>query len=681
MTVPVHTSPGAGLAEAVHAVHNRLVAAMGDEVPAWSPEVRDKADHAVEGDVCRRPDGSWVRIDFDRVDWDGLESGNPQELAMVMRRFYMLFPLISAYRATGDERYPRVARRYIEAFLRDHPYSGDWKPGPGDGDTQYDIRAGVWLTALAGFSRSPSFDDAFAGRIVEAVCVSLRYLAGHIRPNRNIRILHGKTLLLGGLRLAALPEAAGWLAQGREILNDAVRRQILPDGAHMEATPGYHEGMLKSVRKLWALAHAMPELGLQVPTERVAAMYDYLLAATRPDGDVISLHDSRYVGVSELEGPVRESRAAFRRAAGLPGDLPPACAGFPHAGQAFLRDDWTAESAYLTFDAASSRSFHWHPCRNSVTFFAHGRPLLVDPGYPFETPQFPRYGHRTAHHNTVNFNGWNQCASPAEFRMEAAPGYALVEGLYGGGYWPDQGGGHGEGIFGEHHRALLWIRGRFGVVLDHVHHTSGAGRKPSVEACWQFAEGPVTCDPRTGRVVTRHKHGNLLLAFPVTLPGAKLTVHEGERDPMRGWLPVEWGGACVPAPLVRMTVPALDLWHGDMATLLIPYAGAEPPATRMSGSAPDTAIDTRRAGHVRMEAADGTSDLLVWTRRLAHAIERQHGVRTDGSLVHLRLDARGAVTGGLLVDGTGCAYEGTDVTDRLTVMDRLALGETSGPRR
>lgn len=675
MNQTVENIPIMASAATVHAVNGRLAAAMGDEVPIWTPEIRDQAEHVIGGDVYRAPDGQWTHVDLAPADWDGAESGNPDMLAMVMRRFHMLWPLMSGYRATGDERYAQAARRYIATFLRDEPVGPDWTPGPRDGDTQYDIRVGTWLTALGEFRASPAFDIAFMGRMIEALQGNLRYLADHVRPDRNIRILHGRTLLLSGLRLEILPGADAWRRQGLAILNDAVRRQIMPDGSHMEATPGYHQCMLKDIRELWSLSREMLDIGLMVPTERVAKMADYLLAATRPDGVVSSLHDSRYAPEHSGEAHPRETWTAIRRKAGLPGTLPPVHAAFPDAGQAFLRDDWTAQTAYLTFDAAPRRSYHWHPCRNSITLFAHGRPLLVDPGYPFETPQFPRYGHRTAHHNTVNFNGWNQCASPAGFRMASAGGDALVEGLYGGGYWQGDGFGHGEGLFGEHHRVLLWIRGRFGVILDHVHHTGGEGRKPDIETCWQFAGGPVTCDPAGDRAFTGHPQGNLLMVFPVTLPGTVLSLHEGERDPMRGWLPVDWGRQCMPAPLLRVTAPVVDLWNGDMATLLIPYAGAQPPALAVAGSAPDAAPDTRRAGRVRLQAADGSADLFVWTRRLAHAIERQHGICTDASLVHLRLDPASAVTGGLLVDGTVCEYEGRDVTGRLTRMDRLETGE------
>lgn len=660
------------LVDSLDVVNRRLASVLGDGTSEWNANLQDQAEHAIAGDVYRSPNGVWTRINFDDVDWNANDTVNPAHIIMVLRRFHMLGPLVAGYRATGHERYAQAARRYIDAFLRDHPPVDDWSPVPGDGETQYDIRVGAWLEALGQLRLSATFDEDFMALMIRAVLANMRYLSNHVFPDRNIRFLHGEVLLLTGLRLAGLPEAAAWLDQGRGILNDAVRRQVLADGAHMEATPGYHGCVLYSIRPLWRLARAFPELGLQVPTERVAAMDDYQLAATRPDGGGISLHDSGYVpAVIQPNSSVLDARSAFRREAGLPDRLPKTCAWFPHASQVFIREDWTASSPYLTFDAATRRSYHWHPCRNSITLFAHGRALLVDPGYTFETAEFPRYGHRTAHHNTVNFNGWDQSQSQVALRVSEAAGYTMVEGLYGGGYWPWANHSHGSGAFGEHHRTLLWIHRRFGVVLDHIHHTCVEGRKPTIESCWQLSEGPAECDVVTRQAVTRHAQGNLLMTFPVVLAGTTMALHEGERDPMRGWLPVEWGRSCNPAPMVRLAAHAYDPWHGDMASFLIPFAGSQPPAVVTSGTGPYAINDARRAGCLWLDSANGESDRIVWTRRLGHAISCQHGLSTNASLIHLRLDASGAVAGGLMVDGTYCAFEGKDITSRLTGVDRL----------
>lgn len=661
------------LVESIHAMNRRIDAVIKDGSETWDDAVRERAERAIHGDVYQAPDGAWTRIDFDRIDWDATSTVNPAHIVMVLRRFHMLGPLTAGYRATGDERYAKAARRYIEAFLRDHPPVENWTPVPLDADTQYDIRIGVWLNAMGHLRNSPSFDDAILAEMIKALRGNLRYLTTHVKPDRNIRFWHGLVLTQNGLRLSALPEAKAWIAQGGAILNDAVRRQVLADGAHMEATPGYHGGVMEIVEIAWLLSREFPELRLRVPTQALAAMHDYMLSATRPDGVTESLHDSRYppAVAASRSTQTRDARAAFRLAAGLPDELPTRSMRFPDASQVFIRDDWSDASAFLTFDDATRRSFHWHPSRNSVTLFAHGRALLVDPGYTFASPDFPRYGHRTAHHNTMNFNGLDQTQSRAALSMNTSPDYTLVQGLYDGGYFPFENHSHGPGVFGEHHRTLLWLHRRFAVVIDHIHHTCGEHNKPMIESCWQLSEGPAECDAVKREVVTRHPRGNLLMRFPVVLDGTRLSMHVGEREPMRGWLPIEWGRRCIPAPLVRLSVPRFDPWNGDTATVLLPFEGPTPPKIVTEGVGPDATHDARLAGRVRITHENGTADVIVWTRRLQHGIGEQHDLNTNASLVHLRLDATGAVTAGLALDGTFCTHRGSDVMARLQTVDRL----------
>ncbi len=648
----------------------RLNKALGHTPSACSQATIEEAERIIAGELYRAPDGQTVRIDLDNVDWNGANTINPAHMIMVLRRFNYLGTLAAAYRTTNAERYAEAARRYIAAFLRDDPPRKNWTPAPGDGDTQYDIRIGCWLSTLSEFSRSPAFDDAFTDQILTALKGYLDYLLHHVKADRNQRCHHGAVLLISGFRLAGMPGASDWLQKGLEVFNDAARRQVLPDGAYMEATPGYH--MRGYFQEHWQIARAIPELGIHISADQVAAMLDYELCATRPDGAIISLHDTRYEpAVSKPKEITARTRADFRRRAGLPETMPPCCSLFPHARQAFIREDWTPSSSYLTFDAATRRSFHWHPSRNSITLFANGRALLVDPGYTFETREFPRYGHRTAHHNTVNFNGWDQSDAPASLRADSTGNYTLVEGLYGGGYWPLENSSYGTGIFGRHHRSVLWIHRRFGIVLDSIQHSAIAGGKPSVETCWQLSEGPAECTPDARRVVTGHDSGNLRIDFALVLPGTEITMHAGERDPMRGWLPIEWGRQCIPAPLVRVTAPDVDPWHGDMATVLTPFAGATAPGLEVEASGPDAVRDSRKAGCLRIRHADGSIDMLVWTRALEHAIDRQHELETDAALVHLQLNPAGKPTAGLLVDGTYGAFEGVDLSAKVALLDRL----------
>jgi hypothetical protein len=142
----------------------------------------------------------------------------------------------------------------------------------------------------------------------------------------------------------------------------------------------------------------------------------------------------------------------------------------------------------------------------------------------------------------------------------------------------------------------------------------------------------------------------LLLLFPLMPQGTAITVHEGERHPMRGWLPIDWGQRYMPAPMIRLAASSYDPWNAHFATVLVPFPGDTPPAVRAESVGPDIHIGDRSAGRLELRWHDGSSDLLVWTPRLGCAIDNQHGLETDACLVHLHLSPDAVVRGGLLVD-------------------------------
>lgn len=630
----------------------RIITALGDPIAAGSPQAAEACEHAFRGELSRAPDGTYAKFDLDHVDWSCAKTHNPGIVQMYLLRYYILNPLTAMYRQTRDEKYAMCAKRYMEAFMRDHPTRDDWAPKPMDGPTQYDLRVYNWVETLHVFLDSPAFDDAFFDKVIAACRAHLRHLAGHVYPDRNIRLMNGDVLLTCSIYLDFLPESREWRDLGVRVINDAVQRQILDDGAHMEAVAGYHGGVMDHMTRLWRLAQAMPELGLDIPRERIAGMHDYALATTRPDGAIISMHDTCYVPSRvPLSSAVKNARANFRALAKLPDELPPTKQHFPVAGQVYLRDDWTEKATYLTFDATERRSFHWHAGRNSITLFANGRSLLVDTGYPFKTDEFPSYGSRTAHHSTLNLNGWNQSHASAKLRVRSAPGFELVEGKYDGGYWPQEGFGFGQGIFGEHYRAMLWLRGRCVIVLDQMYTTSEEGKKPTVESVWQLSEGGVTVDTEKMTATTTHDEGNLLMLFPLTPAGTKLHKHEGEREPMRGWAPIEWGRRCIPVPMIRLAAPNYDPWTAHFATVLVPFPKQDAPRVTATATAPDMGFGGREAGRLEVKWPDGSSDIVIWIRKLENAIGQQHGIDTDASLVHMQRDAAGKFVSGLAVDG------------------------------
>ena len=631
----------------------RLLDALGDEGHALISTDRAAAERAVAGELAFEHLGvRYYQVGRAQIDWSGPQQVH-QEWQAQLNRFFHIPSLAAAYLATGEERFAEAARDFIADWMRAHPARENWETAPYDNTLNLSIRVIEWVMTLADFLPSPAFSDEFVGEMLDSIRAQLDFLGGHLAPAANWRIAHADSLLMASIALPMLPEAEGWRDLAVRVLNDAFQRQVLPDGAHCERTPGYHHWMTNVFERYWQLARALPELGLCMRVEPIARMHDYALATTTPNGSTTGLHDcdARFTGA--YDPTVADARAAFRRKAGLPEALPPASQFFPDAGQAFFRDRWDEDAVYVTFDATTWGGAHCHLSRNAVQVHAYGRGLLVDPGtltYEVSDPKMAS-GKATRAHNTLNLNGWNQSdADPTGTRCVSLPGYDLACSRYEGGYWPGTYhwgfyGGHGPGLYGAHFRTLLWIHDRCVVVLDHFAWANDP-EPPVLESNWQLTDGPYAMDAGARRVVTQHPDANLLLLFPIVMPGMTLSVHEGEHDPERGWLPGD--GGYTAAPQITLAAPMAASACAQLATVLIPFRGAQPPAlTIETGEYRDNAPLS-----LRLRWADGHTDEIIATPRLATAIDAHEEIVTDAALVHLHKDADGKLVRGLVVDGT-----------------------------
>ena len=628
----------------------RLREAIG-EPDVWLPaaDARYVADMAVEGRIrfCHLGE-KFFDVGRSNIDWSGPQHRH-QEWPAQLNRFFQLPALAAAWQETKDERYAEAARDYMADWIRAHPDREDWAQARHDNTLSLAIRVQNWLACLPRFLSSKAFDDGIVSAIIASAACQIDYLCAHLATAHNWRIAHADSILLASFRLDGHPAADSWRKVGVGVINDAFNRQVLPDGAHDERNPSYHAWMTRVFEKYWRLGRAHPELGLIVSHDAVARMYDYLAAHTRPNGQLDALHDSRGDHAGKRDPAWDRARREFRKAAGLPDEMPPTIQNFPSAGQACWRDNWSEDAVYITFDATTWGGGHCHLSRNSVQLHAFGRSLLVDPGtltYETSDPMMA-HGKSTRAHNTMNLNGWNQSESDPRFRFETAAGYCLAESVYSGGFWPRPftwgwKEGHGNGAWGEHHRVLLWVVGRFAVVLDRFRHDS-ADTGAAVESNWQFSEGEVRLASDPWRAVTVHDDANLLIVFPLVPPGTVASLHSGEKAPLRGWLPGS-KGEYVPAPqLCLVSAPAPVVSH--CAAVLVPFRGS---------AAPDVKVEAGMGtcGRLSIRWPGGETDTLFWAPGLERAIESKKDIATDASLVHVLTGADGKLLRGLAVDGT-----------------------------
>jgi hypothetical protein len=169
-----------------------------------------------------------------------------------------------------------------------------------------------------------------------------------------------------------------------------------------------------------------------------------------------------------------------------------------------------------------------------------------------------------------------------------------------------------------HRRRIAFVDDRWWVVVDDL---EGLGEH-EVDVRFQLAPLPVRLEPGPwARITGRESRGLLLRAFSSVEPTVEL--HEGETQPIRGWVSSDYGQR-QPAPQVVFSVR--ERFPLRILTLLLPVPDAARPAPSVSVLCGD---DGEPAGLVFDEGGDGIE------------------IEDDASIVRLRGPRRGRRGAGL----------------------------------
>jgi hypothetical protein len=629
---------------------------------------RKHADLAVDGILHVHYLGDHeLKVGRKNIDWSPRNDEQRVASSLSIARMSFILQLAKAYHVTRDERYAEAAADYLREYMPAHPLDRIGANQDMDATLTLSIRNGAWARSLHMLAPSKAFDDELLTRIIAFIKGQIEYLRPNIKTLINWRVFEARSLLMCSLYLSFLDSADEWRTQAVRILNDAWFRQFLPDGVHCERNPIYHGGMAGTFRALLNVSRALPELGLVMTVERLSPMYDFLLACTKPNGYSCGIHDSQ----SEFEGHLRDGRFTeghkgvnnaktweeFRKEYNLPLDKPSPSQVYPDAGLSFFRSDWSEDALWMSFDATRWGGGHCHLSRNAVQLHAHRQSMVIDPGWlSYASNDWGTYGRTTPAHSTCNLAGLNQSSTnPSRFEAYSAPGYDAVLSVYDGGYWDNKLAWTfthaARGFWAEHARLIFRVQDRFAFVVDSMYrlpNTPGdpEGERPSFECVWQLApKAMLTLDEGNNRTVAQWADAGLLLLTPIRPEGSQLVVHEGEMDPIRGWTPGE--GAHHPEPQLVVNTPRMDRQHDYCVAVLVPYRGSDVPLVDVEAKSP-----MGTTGYVKLRWADGTADEIYWGCNLNMMLGKWPDFDTDSSLVHLRKDASGKVTGGCCVNAT-----------------------------
>ncbi|MGC9319347.1 MAG: alginate lyase family protein, partial [Armatimonadota bacterium] len=613
--------------EQITALFEELFNGLGRYVPA--------ADTVLE----RRFNFLGVPKQLDRdIDW----LQGPVEWTHVLSRHHYWRTLGYAWWATGEAKYAEDLVLMLRDWVADNPVPRILTNARGEHGTVWrtleaGIRGDVWFDVMELFMDAPQFD-------AEAVYLMTRSLVEHARHLHryevqfrygNWQVVECTGLAAIGIMLPEFREAAEWRERAFEYLVEHMQRDVYPDGAHHELTPGYHGWVMQKFMKAARLAEIN---GYQVPglMDRHERMFEFLMHLSKPDGRYPPLGDAgtggsarghlglgalmydrrdmRFLAVDNIEpswvwlfGP--QVRERYQRIEPRRPDFTSSM--LPHAQYLMMRTGWERDDRFLLFDCAPWGGGHSHQDRLQVILYAGGRDLVIDPGiYSYDQPLSRTYFRGSEAHNILLIDEAEQLQSDPEVLAWATTDVAdFASGRIAAG-----------GL--SHQRSVLFVRPDYWVVVDHL---LGEGSHV-LTRLFHLPQVEVEAAQRSART-----------AYPDG-PNVQIAAADGATVEMReGWLPTgsaEAERAPVAAFVATETLPTA------LCVVLTPFEDQNelPQVERLPA---DEALTVR----LRVSFADGQVDEIAIAPEPsalsaagrsanARALLVRSGPRADGAYVH-----------------------------------------------
>jgi hypothetical protein len=304
----------------------------------------------------------------------------------------------------------------------------------------------TWVYHLAGEHMSATFRRQFLSSLYQHGCYIERNLSTYFSPNTH---LLGEAVVLHalGALLPALPRSRQWQAQGAQIVEDQMHRQVRADGTHFEQSTYYHLYTLDMFLFHRILGDVTPAFDHQL-----CNMGSYLASIAGPERRFPLIGDEDGGRFFYPYGCRREFAHATLATLGLlfPGlvspependydeqaswwiaapQRQPAHAAIPSGSRLF------ADAGVAVMQAADLRLIvdagpfgrgsagHSHSDTLSMVAVYQGEDILIDPGtYTYVAdPHWRKWFRGSAAHNSVRVDAADQALPDGPFRWVKTP--------------------------------------------------------------------------------------------------------------------------------------------------------------------------------------------------------------------------------------------------------------------
>lgn len=398
----------------------------------------------------RAPLQPWFSIpclDFEKV--------GDSKVTWELNRHQHLVTLAKAYRLSGDEKFVAELLAQWDHWQRSNPYplGINWASS-----LEVALRSLSWLWVYFLLADSGALPAGFREEWLRALAIHGRHIEKHLStyfsPNTHL-LGEAVALFFMGTLCPEIPSAQRWKLRGWQMVLEESKRQVLRDGLHFEQSTYYHVYALDFFLHARILASAN---GVAIPPEFDETIQKMLNAlcilgsvaapARLGDDDGGRVFDGRRNRAEHMLDPLATGAVIFGRAdfRSVAGGLheetlwllgAPGIAKFDAVGSA-SRARPAASMAIdglhvlssldadelLVFDAGAQGALtagHGHADALSVTFAAHGRTLLIDPGTCEYVGERRDRFRGTAAHNTLRVDEEEQAQPRGPFGWMSLP--------------------------------------------------------------------------------------------------------------------------------------------------------------------------------------------------------------------------------------------------------------------
>lgn len=315
-----------------------------------------------------------------------------QLLTTFLHRTAFWEPLGIVYNSTGNETYAK------EWVFEVHDWIQKNKQGAYPDDKQYAWKAFVvsfrlnhWSSYFNMFINSPHFTPAFLMEFLNSYKEQADYVMNNYTDIGNHRLYEALHMMYAGSSFPEMNHAETWRKSGITVLNDEIKKQVLPDGVQFELSPSYHIGTIKifldalQIAQLNGVEKEFPESYHNLVEKMILAVGKYSF----PDytfplyGNSFLTTKSAMLKNYQVWTKVfpQNKTIEYYAADGKSGLKPEyLSSSLPNAGFYAFRNGWDTTSTVMQIKAGPPAGFHSQPDNGNFVLWVKGRDFTPDAG-------------------------------------------------------------------------------------------------------------------------------------------------------------------------------------------------------------------------------------------------------------------------------------------------------------